>query len=149
MLQHQGVVIQLLNMMVPAFLMGFYFCLFIYLLISRYNVVELTMNWKYSFPAQNICFHGTCSYYCDTGHAICGWPDTIEGSLAAFLPPDSLTGRRSWKNPWRRSYHKRRKADFEKNPRYCDIVRERSLYRNSKRLADLIDTSILDFLIGK
>lgn len=107
------------------------------------------MNWKFSFLAQNICFHGTCSYYCDTGHAICGRPDTIEGSLAAFLPPDSLTGRRSWKNPWRRSYHKRRKADFEKNPRYCDIVRERSLYRNSKRLADLIDTSILDFLIGK
>lgn len=99
-------------------------------------------------PAQNICFHGTCSYYCDTGHAICGRPDTLEGSLAAFLPPDALSGRKSWKNPWRRSYHKRKKADFERSPRFCDFVRERPVYRNTKRLADLVDTSILDFLIG-
>lgn len=101
------------------------------------------------FPAQNLCFHGHCSYYCDTGHAICGRPDTVEGSLAAFLPPDSLSGRKSWKNPWRRSYHKRRKAKWETDPHYCRIVRGKAIYNNSKRLADLIDTTILDFLIGE
>lgn len=37
-------------------------------------------------PSNNICFHGKCSYYCDTSHAICGSPDTLEGSFAAFLP---------------------------------------------------------------
>lgn len=37
-------------------------------------------------PSNNVCFHGKCSYYCDTSHAICGSPDTIEGSFAAFLP---------------------------------------------------------------
>jgi Golgi casein kinase, C-terminal, Fam20 len=37
-------------------------------------------------PSNNVCFHGKCSYYCDTSHAICGAPDTIEGSFAAFLP---------------------------------------------------------------
>ncbi|XP_035211246.1 extracellular serine/threonine protein CG31145-like [Stegodyphus dumicola] len=99
-------------------------------------------------PAQNICFHGHCSYYCSTGHAICGRPDTLEGSFAAFLPPDKLSGRRSWKNPWKRSYHKRRKAEWEKRNDYCEDVRENPLYRNTKRLADLIDTSILDFFIG-
>lgn len=99
-------------------------------------------------PANNVCFHGSCSYYCDTSHAICGRPDTLEGSLAAFLPPASLSGRKSWQNPWRRSYHKRRKAEFERNDKYCDVVRQRPVYKNSKRLADLIDTSILDFFIG-
>ncbi|CAL1272088.1 unnamed protein product [Larinioides sclopetarius] len=99
-------------------------------------------------PAQNICFHGHCSYYCDTSHAICGSPDAIEGSLAAFLPPDSLSGRKSWKNPWKRTYHKRRKAEWELNNDYCQTVRKHPLYDNTKRLADLIDTSILDFMIG-
>ncbi len=37
-------------------------------------------------PAGNVCFHGKCSYYCDTSHAICGHPDTTEASMAAFLP---------------------------------------------------------------
>lgn len=64
-------------------------------------------------PDRNICFHGQCSYYCDTSHAICGNPDTLEGSFAAFLPPQEVLERKTWRHPWRRSYHKRRKAKWE------------------------------------
>lgn len=64
------------------------------------------------FPAaNNICFYGECSYYCSTEHALCGKPDQIEGSLAAFLPDLALAKRKTWRNPWRRSYHKRKKAE--------------------------------------
>lgn len=45
-------------------------------------------------PANNFCFHGKCSYYCDTGHAICGNPDMLEGSFAAFLPSSDIAERK-------------------------------------------------------
>ena len=64
-------------------------------------------------PSNNLCFHGKCSYYCDTAHAICGNPDILEGSFAAFLPPKETAPRKVWRHPWRRSYHKRRKTQWE------------------------------------
>lgn len=64
-------------------------------------------------PAGNLCFHGKCTYYCDTSHAICGNPDLLEGSFAAFLPDKSVVARKVWRHPWRRSYHKRLKAQWE------------------------------------
>ncbi|PRD21709.1 UNVERIFIED_CONTAM: Fam20c [Trichonephila clavipes] len=99
-------------------------------------------------PAKNICFYGHCRSYCDTSHAICGRPDTVEVSLAALLPPDTLASRQRWRNPWRRSYRKRQKAAWEEDNDYCKVVRENSMYNNTKRLADIVDMSILDFLIG-
>lgn len=65
----------------------------------------------FSLSANNVCFYGECSYYCSTEHALCGKPDQIEGSLAAFLPDLNLAKRKTWRNPWRRSYHKRKKAE--------------------------------------
>jgi len=64
-------------------------------------------------PDKNVCFHGQCSYYCDTSHAICGNPDMLEGSFAAYLPSQDILERKTWRHPWRRSYHKRRKAKWE------------------------------------
>lgn len=64
-------------------------------------------------PDKNLCFHGQCSYYCDTSHAVCGNPDMLEGSFAAYLPPSSILERKTWRHPWRRSYHKRKKAKWE------------------------------------
>uniref|UniRef100_A0A8D9F1Y7 Extracellular serine/threonine protein CG31145 n=1 Tax=Cacopsylla melanoneura TaxID=428564 RepID=A0A8D9F1Y7_9HEMI len=99
-------------------------------------------------PGNNICFHGKCSYYCDTSHAVCGNPDMLEGSYAAFLPEKSVAERKVWRHPWRRSYHKRRKAQWEHDADYCDIVREIPPYNQGRRLLDLMDMAVLDFLIG-
>ncbi|KAF8793075.1 Extracellular serine/threonine protein kinase like protein [Argiope bruennichi] len=96
--------------------------------------------------ADNICFHGHCKQYCDTSHAICGQPVAVEVSLATMLQLE----RKKWKNPWRRSYRKRNPmAEWEKNDLYCQVVKKQALYNNSKRLADLMDVFILDFLIGE
>jgi len=99
-------------------------------------------------PAGNLCFHGKCSYYCDTSHAICGSPDMLEGSFAAFLPSKSVVPRKTWRHPWRRSYHKRRKAAWETDPDYCDIVKDVSPYNQGRRLLDIMDLAIFDFLMG-
>ncbi|KAM9210862.1 extracellular serine/threonine protein kinase FAM20C isoform 2-T2 [Dugong dugon] len=106
--------------------------------------------WRTFFisPANNICFYGECSYYCSTEHALCGKPDQIEGSLAAFLPDLSLAKRKTWRNPWRRSYHKRKKAEWEVDPDYCEEVKQTPPYDSPQRILDLMDMTIFDFLMG-
>lgn len=106
--------------------------------------------WRTFFisPANNICFYGECSYYCSTEHALCGKPDQIEGSLAAFLPDLAVAKRKTWRNPWRRSYHKRKKAEWEVDPDYCDEVKQTPPYDRGTRLLDVMDMTIFDFLMG-
>merc|ERR1712223_1876034 len=99
-------------------------------------------------PAGNLCFHGKCSYYCDTSHAICGHPDNLEASLAAFLPSKSIAPRKTWRHPWRRSYHKRCKANWESDDDYCEFVKEVIPYNKGRRLLDIMDMAVLDFLMG-
>uniref|UniRef100_A0A8C5LJR4 FAM20C, golgi associated secretory pathway kinase n=1 Tax=Jaculus jaculus TaxID=51337 RepID=A0A8C5LJR4_JACJA len=89
-----------------------------------------------------------CSYYCSTEHALCGRPDQIEGSLAAFLPDLSLAKRKTWRNPWRRSYHKRKKAEWEVDPDYCEEVKQTPPYDSGHRILDIMDMTIFDFLMG-
>uniref|UniRef100_A0A6Q2Y969 FAM20 C-terminal domain-containing protein n=1 Tax=Esox lucius TaxID=8010 RepID=A0A6Q2Y969_ESOLU len=106
--------------------------------------------WRTFFisPANNVCFYGECSYYCSTEHALCGRPDQIQGSLAAFLPDLALAKRKTWRNPWRRSYHKRKKAEWEVDPDYCDEVKQTPPYDRGSRLLDIMDMTIFDFLMG-
>ncbi|XP_076996487.1 extracellular serine/threonine protein kinase FAM20C [Tamandua tetradactyla] len=106
--------------------------------------------WRTFFisPANNVCFYGECSYYCSTEHALCGRPDQIEGSLAAFLPDVALAKRKTWRNPWRRSYHKRKKAEWEVDPDYCEEVKQTPPYDSSQRVLDVMDMTIFDFLMG-
>ncbi|KAB1263680.1 Extracellular serine/threonine protein kinase FAM20C, partial [Camelus dromedarius] len=105
--------------------------------------------WVVPLPsANNICFYGECSYYCSTEHALCGRPDQIEGSLAAFLPDLSLAKRKTWRNPWRRSYHKRKKAEWEVDPDYCEEVKQTPPYDSGHRILDVMDMTVFDFLMG-
>jgi len=99
-------------------------------------------------PSNNLCFHGKCSYYCDTSHAICGNPDMLEGSFAAFLPQYDGSSRKVWRHPWRRSYHKRRKAQWEMDADYCTMVKDVHPYSDGRRLLDIMDMAIFDFLTG-
>ncbi|XP_058130023.1 extracellular serine/threonine protein CG31145 [Anopheles ziemanni] len=109
---------------------------------------EVLLKTFFVSPSNNLCFHGKCSYYCDTSHAICGNPDTLEGSFAAFLPTQDDTQRKVWRHPWRRSYHKRRKAQWETDADYCTMVRDIPPYDEGRRLLDLMDMSVFDFLTG-
>ncbi|XP_066490263.1 extracellular serine/threonine protein kinase FAM20C-like [Tiliqua scincoides] len=99
-------------------------------------------------PAGNICFFGVCSYYCSTEHALCGKPDQLEGSMAALLPDKEQVERRQWRSPWRRSYSKYKKAEWELNQNYCTQVRQTPPYDSVSRLLNLLDMTVLDFLMG-
>ncbi|XP_054715736.1 extracellular serine/threonine protein CG31145-like isoform X2 [Uloborus diversus] len=99
-------------------------------------------------PAGNLCFHGQCTYYCDTAHAVCGHPDMVEGSFAAWLPPKEVLDRKPVRSPWRRSYNKRRKASWETDDNYCLQVKRTSPYDQGRRIYDLMDLAIFDFLTG-
>ena len=44
--------------------------------------------------------------------------------MAAFLPSKNLLPRKKWRNPWRQSYNKHRKARWQTDPDYCEFVKK-------------------------
>ncbi len=101
------------------------------------------------FSANNTCFRGHCSYYCDTAHAVCGKPgDLLEGSVQVLLPRPPEVAWHKITHPYRRSYSSTKKTPWETNENYCY---ERILidedYHN-RLLLDMMDLSAFDFLIG-
>ncbi|KAM9784575.1 extracellular serine/threonine protein kinase FAM20C-like isoform 1-T1 [Syngnathus typhle] len=117
------------------------------------EIREITTDRKlsrtfFTSPAGNVCFYGQCEYYCSTEHPVCGQPHSLEVSLAAMLPHLSLAPRRSWRSPWRRSYSRTKLAQWEKDPAYCDTVKQTPPYNHGTRLVDVIDMAVLDFLMS-
>uniref|UniRef100_A0A3P8X0V8 Family with sequence similarity 20 member C, like n=2 Tax=Cynoglossus semilaevis TaxID=244447 RepID=A0A3P8X0V8_CYNSE len=102
----------------------------------------------FTSPVGNVCFYGQCSYYCSTEHAVCGRPKKLEVSLAVMLPDLSLATRRSWRSPWRRSYSRSKKANWETDPNYCSSVKQIAPYNKGTRLVDFMDMVILDYLMS-
>lgn len=113
------------------------------------NADESLRKTFFRSPANNLCFVGHCSYYCESETAVCGKPDTIEGSLAAYLPHFKMSPRKTWRHPWRRSYSKHKSAPWEHDLTYCKrVVMRKHPYTSGRRLLDLMDMSVFDFLIG-
>ncbi|XP_067946072.1 extracellular serine/threonine protein CG31145-like [Watersipora subatra] len=99
-------------------------------------------------PVGNLCFYGKCSYYCDSGHAICGHPDWVEGSAAAFLPDEEFAPRYDRRNPWRRSYSRSKRVQWEDDPNYCQEVKATIPFDKGRSLLDLMDLHVFDFIQG-
>ncbi|PIK54940.1 putative extracellular serine/threonine protein kinase FAM20C [Apostichopus japonicus] len=104
----------------------------------------------YRSPANNLCFMTDCDQHCDIAETpVCGNPDQIEGSVAAFLPPETSAKRSSWTHPFKRSYSKRTRTEWEKDPSYCKrVVMKQHPFNSGRRLLDLIDLAIFDFFAG-
>jgi hypothetical protein len=118
-----------------------------------------------NFLANNTCFRGHCSYYCDTSHAVCGKPgDRLEGSVQILLPRPPEIEWQKITHPYRRSYSAIKKAKWESNENYCydhvflsafnllllffPIFLLDDDYHN-RLLLDMMDLSAFDFIIGK
>lgn len=68
--------------------------------------------------------------------------------MAAWLPTGKGTGKKSWENPWGRSYSKFEEAEWEYKSGYCKLVRKRKPYDSGRRLLDVMDIAVFDFLTG-
>ncbi|CAF0807684.1 unnamed protein product [Rotaria sordida] len=115
----------------------------------REKATEDLANTFFISPANNTCFRGHCSYYCDTSHAVCGKPgDRLEASVQILLPRPPDVDWEKITHPYRRSYSAARKAKWESNENYCyEHVFLDEEYHN-RLLLDMMDLSAFDFLIG-
>lgn len=94
-----------------------------------------------------MCLTGSCKYYCDTSHGLCGNPETLPGSFSAFLPEDDGPGlRMTWRHPWRRSYSRLKLAAWEMDANYCSVIKTIEPYDAGRRLLDIMDMAVLDYL---
>ena len=93
---------------------------------------------------------GHCSYYCDSNYPLCGKPgDKLEHSIQLFLPHDhDILRMKSTMHPYRRSYSKIRKADWENNDNYCQERVFQDIVYHAKIFLDLMDLAVFDFYSG-
>ncbi|XP_071813511.1 extracellular serine/threonine protein kinase FAM20C-like [Apostichopus japonicus] len=102
-------------------------------------------------PANNTCFMTECRQYCELSKTpVCGKPDRVEGSVQSYLPFELEVGhRKTWINPFKRAYRLARGgAIWEDDPSYCHtVVMQKPPFNRGRRLLDIVDLAIFDFLI--
>ncbi|KAK9498812.1 hypothetical protein O3M35_003369 [Rhynocoris fuscipes] len=91
----------------------------------------------------NTCFYGVC-IYCKPDDGVCGTGSFLEGSIALWLPEKWDT--KKARHPWQRTYNKNQ-AMWEIYTEYCDVIKKAKPYKDERKLLDLIETSVFDFLI--
>nr|XP_022913746.1 glycosaminoglycan xylosylkinase homolog [Onthophagus taurus] len=87
----------------------------------------------------NTCVYGEC-YYCNIKDPVCAEDGYIYGAVIFYINYKF----KLYPNPWKRTYKKNLLASWETNEHFCKVVTETL---NKNRILDLIDVSILDFLI--
>ncbi|XP_019874820.2 glycosaminoglycan xylosylkinase homolog isoform X2 [Aethina tumida] len=94
-----------------------------------------------SFKRNNkTCIYGKC-LYCKKEDPICESDNFLLTGAVIFNIRKTLTSHR---NPWQRTYKKTKRAPWQENANYCNGVKTKL---TKKRLYDLVDISIFDFLI--
>ncbi|XP_044265795.1 glycosaminoglycan xylosylkinase homolog [Tribolium madens] len=94
-----------------------------------------------SFEINNrTCIFGKC-LYCRREEPVCDDENFSVTGAVIFNVNEPL---KSYRSPWQRTYKKNKKAIWEEEDNYCKFVKEKLTKR---RILDLVDASIFDFLI--
>ncbi|XP_014663876.1 PREDICTED: glycosaminoglycan xylosylkinase-like [Priapulus caudatus] len=109
-------------------------------------VAELRLLETFLVKGDNVCFYGKCGP-CRPETAACGVGSVMEGAVTLWLPKNWPLKKRLW-HPWKRTYNVNKTARWQTDQDYCNIVRSSPLYKSGPMLLDLIDASVLDYLIG-
>ncbi|XP_042876767.1 glycosaminoglycan xylosylkinase-like isoform X2 [Penaeus japonicus] len=87
------------------------------------------------------CFFGEC-LYCNKKWPVCEKDHYLEGAVVMWLPKHYLST--ELHHPWGRTYIKHKLAQWETDENYCRV--ELRNY-DARKLLDLIDAAVFDFLI--
>lgn len=93
----------------------------------------------------NTCFYGHC-YYCSPADPACGQGEVMEGAIILMLPEKYRL--KKYRSPWQRTYKDSVPARWEHDFNYCEHIMKIKSYSKGRRLLDLIDAAVFDYLIG-
>ena len=96
------------------------------------------------------CFYGICRY-CKREMSACGRDGQLLEATAILWLPNTVK-LKSNRSPWQRTYKKNVQAQWETDDQFCtNLQKQNRIFRlgpTKRRLLDLIDASIFDFLIS-
>jgi len=109
-----------------------------------YPVVSSKLNKTFVKQKGNICLYGVCMT-CKKTRLACADGKVMEGSVTLWLPPKYSLGYN--RHPYQRTYRKNRMAKWEEK-NICGSLVLTPPYNQGRRLLDILDSAVFDFLIG-
>ncbi|KAL1501954.1 hypothetical protein ABEB36_007177 [Hypothenemus hampei] len=110
----------------------------------KYDVLPVArmrlLNTSFEKEDKRVCIYGKC-FYCKPADPIC---DNTHNMLTGALIFNIKKTFSNYRSPWQRTYKKGKNAIWQDDQNYCRSVKSKL---NKKRILDLIDTAIFDFLI--